>query len=196
MGSSFCVMVTNPADVLLQEFAECNDPDRSDVLLESLVVGHALPGVRKIVRYRLAFQGAVEAQDVEDVGSEGLGALISRLRRIKDDGAEAIGVFSGYTAVASYHACNEYLRRKYPNRHRLKTKLRYLLTTEKRFSIWEGAGGGWLGGFGGGGGGGGRAGGAGGGGAADALARGTARSAERTHGAASGRPGEGHLCAV
>jgi len=137
MGSSFCVMVTNPADVLLQEFAECNDPDRSDVLLESLVVGHALPGVRKIVRYRLAFQGAVEAQDVEDVASEVLVELISRLRRIKDDGAEAIGVFSGYTAVASYHACNEYLRRKYPNRHRLKTRLRYLLSNEKGLAIWE-----------------------------------------------------------
>jgi hypothetical protein len=40
--------------------------------------------------------------------------------------------------VAAYHACNEYLRRRYPNRHRLKTRLRYLLSTDQKFAIWEG----------------------------------------------------------
>jgi hypothetical protein len=137
MGSSFCIMATNPADALLQEFAECSDPTRSECLLESLVVEHALPGVRKIVRYKLAFQGAVEAQDVDDVASEVVVELIARLRGMKDQSAETIGAFSGYTAVAAYHACNEYLRRKYPNRHRLKTRLRYLFTNEKSLAIWE-----------------------------------------------------------
>jgi len=52
--------------------------------------------------------------------------LIGRLRAIKQpEQLEAIGSFSGYTAVTAYHACNEYLRRKYPNRHRLKNRLRY-----------------------------------------------------------------------
>jgi hypothetical protein len=64
---------------------------------------------------------------------------------MKGGGAEdSIGAFSGYTAVAAYHACNEYLRRKYPNRHRLKTRLRYLLNTEKRFAIWENPTTGWI----------------------------------------------------
>ena len=58
-----------------------------------------------------------------------------------------IGSFAGYTAVAAYHACHEYLRRKYPNRHRLKTRLRYLLNTETRFAIWENPPGTWLCGF-------------------------------------------------
>jgi DNA-directed RNA polymerase specialized sigma24 family protein len=137
-------MVTNPADALLQEFAECPDPERSEVLLETLVVEHALPSVRKVVRYKLAFQAVVEAQDVEDVASEVVVELISRLRGIKNDGAGGIGAFSGYTAVAAYHACNEYLRRKYPNRHRLKTRLRYLFGAEKALAIWEDADAEWL----------------------------------------------------
>ena len=71
--------------------------------------------------------------------------LLSRLRNMKSGpDAESIGAFSGYTAVAAYHACNEYLRRKYPNRHRLKTRLRYLLNTEKRFAIWEDRAAEWL----------------------------------------------------
>jgi DNA-directed RNA polymerase specialized sigma24 family protein len=131
-------MGTTRADELLHEYAECPDPDRAECLLETLVVEHAQPGIRRIVRYKLAFQGASEAQDAEDVSSEVLVELIGRLRAMKDgSGADAIGAFSGYTAVAAYHACNEYLRRKYPNRHRLKRRLRYLLGTEKRFAIWE-----------------------------------------------------------
>jgi hypothetical protein len=131
-------MGTSRADELLHQYAECRDPDRAEGMLESLVVEHAQPGIRRIVRYKLAFQGATEAQDVEDVSSEVLVELIGRLRAMKDgSGADSIGAFSGYTAVAAYHACNEYLRRKYPNRHRLKTRLRYLLSTEKRFAIWE-----------------------------------------------------------
>jgi RNA polymerase sigma factor (sigma-70 family) len=131
-------MERTTADRLLREYAEATDAASAERLLESLIVDHAQTGIRKIVSYKLAFQGAAESQDVEDVASEVVVELISRLRGIKDGSAQTeIGSFSGYTAVAAYHACNEYLRRKYPNRHRLKTRLRYLLSTEKRLAIWE-----------------------------------------------------------
>jgi hypothetical protein len=127
------------ADLLLQQFAECSHPGRSEEILEALVVLHAQPGIRKIVAYKLAFQGAAEAQDIDDVSSDVLVELLARLRAMKsaDRSGGSIGAFSGYTATAAYHACNEYLRRKYPNRHRLKTRLRYLLNTEPSFAIWE-----------------------------------------------------------
>jgi RNA polymerase sigma factor (sigma-70 family) len=97
------------------------------------------------VRYKLAFQGNTEMQDIEDVCGDVLLELIARLHAIRADARlDSIGSFSGYSAVAAYHACNEYLRRKYPNRHRLKTRLRYLLNNEKKFAIWEGALGEWL----------------------------------------------------
>jgi len=138
----------NPADDLLQQYVACNDPGRSEALLETLVVEHAQPGIRRIVRHKLAFQGARESQDADDVASEVLVEVISRLRSMKEQGsAGAIGAFAGYTAVAAYHACNEYLRRKYPNRHRLKMRLRYLLNTEKRFAIWEDAAAEWVCGY-------------------------------------------------
>src|SRR5690242_5049462 len=140
-------MATTPANVLLQEFIECSDPERADALLETLVVEHAGPTIHKIVRYKLAFQGAAEAQDAEDVSSEVMVELLSRLKVIRESGGDSIGAFSGYAAVAAYHACNEYLRRKYPNRHRLKTRLRYLLSNEKGLAIWEDSEAEWLCGF-------------------------------------------------
>jgi len=138
-------METTSADFLLRQYAECSDPEAAEALLEALVVEHAQPAIRRIVRYKLAFQGARESQDVEDVASEVLVELLGRLRAMKEGAAtDSIGAFSGYTAVATYHACNEYLRRKYPNRHRLKTRLRYLLNTGKRLAIWERRAGDWI----------------------------------------------------
>ena len=127
-----------PVDDLLRQFIECNDAARAESMLEELVTGHALPGIRRVVRYKLAFQGRAEAQDIEDVSSDVMLELLGRLREMKAKPAEElIGSFAGYTAVAAYHACNEYLRRKYPNRHRLKTRLRYLLNHDARFAIWD-----------------------------------------------------------
>lgn len=137
-------MDTISADELLQRYRACPDPARAEALLEELLVEHAQPAIRKVVRYKLAAQGPVEAQDTDDVVSEVLAELIRRLRAMKERGPEdAIGAFSGYTAVAAYHGCYEYLRRKYPNRHRLKTRLRYLLNSEKKFALWEADTGDW-----------------------------------------------------
>ena len=131
-------METRAADNLLREYAACTDGRAAEALLSRLIVEHAQPAIRRIVRYKLAFQGAMETQDGEDVTAEVLLELIGRLRDLRDcaDSA-AIGAFSAYTAVAAYYACNEYLRRKYPNRHRLKNRLRYLLNTSSAFEIWE-----------------------------------------------------------
>ncbi len=141
-------MGTSPVDDLLRQYVECSDAHQAEVLLGELVVEHAQPGIRKVVRYKLAFQGQQESQDIEDVSGDVVLELIGRLRAMRDGGAEeSIGSFAGYTAVAAYHACNEYLRRKYPNRHRLKTRLRYLLNSDAKFAIWETASTEWVCGF-------------------------------------------------
>src|SRR5690242_8196166 len=126
-------MGTSLADDLLRQYVQCTDEEHAETLLGELVIDHALPGIRKVVRYKLAFQGQGESQDVEDVASDVIVELLARLRDMRHGAASAgIGSFAGYTAVAAYHACHEYLRRKYSNRHRLKTRLRYLLNTEAR----------------------------------------------------------------
>jgi hypothetical protein len=107
------------------------------------------------VRYKLSFPGQAESQDVEDVAGDVMVELIARLQKMRQSaGAESagaaaptIGSFAGYTTVAAYHACHEYLRRKYPNRHRLKTRLRYLLNSDGRLAVWETAAGDWVCGY-------------------------------------------------
>ena len=50
-------MGTIPVDDLLRQYVECEDAARADSLLGELVIQHAQPGIRKVVRHKLAFQG-------------------------------------------------------------------------------------------------------------------------------------------
>jgi len=148
-------MGTILVDELLRQYLECADPARAESMLGELVIQHAQPGIRKVVRYKLSFPGQAESQDVEDVAGDVMVELIARLQKMRQSaGAESagaaaatIGSFAGYTTVAAYHACHEYLRRKYPNRHRLKTRLRYLLNSDGRLAVWETAAGDWVCGY-------------------------------------------------
>jgi len=124
-------------DPLLQRYAKCNEDAASEQLLQELV-GAARSTIGNVVRRRLAFSTSAETQDRDDVCGEAILELLRRLRAVRD-GEDTVPIenFSAYVATATNHACDEYLRRKYPQRRRLKTKLRYILNTEPRFAVWE-----------------------------------------------------------
>jgi hypothetical protein len=94
--------------------------------------------VRSMVSQRLAAAGLTERQDLEDLCSEVLAELLYKLRQVEEHPEQrGIENFESYAAAATYRTYSDYLRRKYPQRHRLKTQMRYLFQTEKRFEIWE-----------------------------------------------------------
>ncbi|MGE0132551.1 MAG: hypothetical protein AB7U82_31085 [Blastocatellales bacterium] len=77
-------------------------------------------------------------QDVEDLHGEVLVQMLARLQAFRSHPAEnAIGNFRGYVAVSAYNACHEYIRRKSPQYHQLKNRLRYLMTHHSGFALWE-----------------------------------------------------------
>ena len=124
-------------DPLLESYATRDEAAASERLLQN-IVEKARPTIESVVGRRLAFSTSAEAQDREDVCGEVILELLRRLRALRDGESTAtIESFSGYVAAAADHACDEYLRRKYPQRRRLKNKLRYVLTTEPRFALWE-----------------------------------------------------------
>ena len=131
-------------DPLLRPFLDAGDPVESAALLGSLIANHAEPIVAAIVRGKLRFSSH-ERQDAEDVRSEITLELVACLQSLKGDpDAAAIGDLARYVAVTSYHACHDYVRRRRPNRWRLKNRLRYLLTHDPQFALVEDADRGWL----------------------------------------------------
>lgn len=92
----------------------------------------AEPVARRIVGFRLRHDSF--AQDREDVQAEAMVDLIRRLREPASD----IEDWKAYVSVVAHHACDRYFRTRFPQRHRLKNRLRYLAEQEERFTIWSG----------------------------------------------------------
>jgi RNA polymerase sigma factor (sigma-70 family) len=127
------------ADVdLLKQFLTNQDPEHSQALLTRLVREVAEPAVKRIVRWRLASTN-------EDVCHDALADLICRLREWKQSGdGTGIRDFSAYAAAAARNHCDEHLRQRFPQRYRLQKRLRYLLTRDPRFALWEDTHGDWI----------------------------------------------------
>jgi hypothetical protein len=51
--------------------------------------------------------------------------------------ADSLGSFEGYVAAAAHNARSSYLRRKYPERARLRDRLRYMLSHHEQRAVWE-----------------------------------------------------------
>ena len=139
-------------DPILLPFLHAPSDEEADAVLALLISQHADPVVKNIVGYkfRVFFRenNRAENDDAEDVHSETVVNLLTRLSELRvNPQLEAIRDFRSYVAVASYRACYEHLRRKYPQRFSLKNKLRYFLKHSREFALWQTDDGEWLGGL-------------------------------------------------
>jgi len=124
---------TDNVDPSLVPFLKAPNEDVAEHHLGQLIA-ECTPTIKGIVRSKLHVSlnpkdGSVENQDALEVISDVQSLLFSELRQLKDGVCKkAIVDFHGYLAVVTYHACYQHLREKYPERWRLKNRLRYLLT--------------------------------------------------------------------
>lgn len=131
-------------DPVLTPFVMATDPAESDRLLEGLLWETARPIIREIVHSHLSVYAphagrVARRSDVDDLTSEVVVKLVKRLRECKGNPSDkGIYNFRGYVARAAQNTCDEYFRRKSPERHRLKNKLRYILTHRRELALWEG----------------------------------------------------------
>jgi DNA-directed RNA polymerase specialized sigma24 family protein len=107
----------------------------SDAEVERLLVEVAAPVVRGIVgRY---FRGAGDsAGDAADLESAINLRLLVKLRRIATLASPGVEDLDSYIATVSYNVVNDHLRRRYPERTRLKNRVRYLLMRDPRLALW------------------------------------------------------------
>lgn len=134
------------SDELLVPFLRAADEEEAGRLLALLVEEHVAPIMWAVVRRKLRVplrecDGGERNQDALEVVAELRAALLDDLLSLRAGRRErVIGNLRGYAAAAAYNACHRYLREKYPQRHSLKTRLRYLLTHHAGFALWEAEG--------------------------------------------------------
>lgn len=127
-------------DPILLPFLAAANAQTAETALEELIAGEAYPRIRDIVGYKLRQHDERRraADDCADVQGEILLQLVSRLSDLRaNPQSPAIHDFRGYVAVAAYRSCYDYLRRKYPQRHSLKQRIRRILSRAEDLACWE-----------------------------------------------------------
>jgi hypothetical protein len=130
------------SDAVLWPFLRAQDETASGSALEKLICESAQPLVRDVIRNKLRVGHSTDRDltddQAADLASDVTMKLVGRLRELRSQpAAKAINNFRGYVAVMTYHACDEFLRQKYPRRYSLKNQLRYLLTHRDGLKLWE-----------------------------------------------------------
>lgn len=131
-------------DVLLLPFLEANTAEEEEPLLIQLLEEHVKPVVRNILRLRLYSSGDFRTEDFEEAYEEIQLNLLKRLRSCKSEPDNSVTSLRKYVAMVAHNACDDYFRKKFPRRRNLKDSIRYCLTTDSNFVLWQDEDKGWL----------------------------------------------------
>jgi DNA-directed RNA polymerase specialized sigma24 family protein len=119
------------------------DGEQFDAFLQEVIEEYADPLIRKIIGAKLHVS-SIEHHDhfdsdaVEDLCQEAIVSLMAYLRTSRQDPADYhIKSFDEFVATVAFNVYNKYLRRKYPQRHKLKRQLYYLLTHRDELALWK-----------------------------------------------------------
>ena len=129
-------------DPLLRRFIDATSEPEAERELNILIEEHALPLAKAIVARKLRTYAADQTSrsamdDRDDVVADAMMTLVERLQASRSDaGVAPIENFSSYAAVVIHSACAHQIRRRYPERARLKNRLRYVFSTEPRLALW------------------------------------------------------------
>ena len=130
-------------DRLLLPYLHAVDEFEAEQLLGRLISEHAAPIIEAVIKSKLKVSlnhhdGSHRNQDALEISSDVYVVLTAELRSIrKGSASKTINNFRGYVSSTVYHACAEYLREKFPERTKLKNKLRYFLSHTQGYALWE-----------------------------------------------------------
>jgi DNA-directed RNA polymerase specialized sigma24 family protein len=124
-------------DPVLAPYLEAPDEEHARRCLGDLLEREASPLALEVIRSHLRGH---ERSDLEDVHGGVLLRLAAHLRslRARDASETPIRDFEGYVAVIAHNACHGFLRERAPQRARLRSRTRYVLTRDPRLALWEG----------------------------------------------------------
>jgi hypothetical protein len=132
---------TNPLyelnDRALWPLIDAPDDRSQEAAIEVLVVQDVKPVIASILRRFRRTEPDLHNEDLEEISSQAAVRLIRKVRAAAVYEEHAIKVLENYLATLTYNALYDFRRHRYPERHRLKRNLRYLLTRDPTFALWE-----------------------------------------------------------
>lgn len=129
-------------DPVLDSFIQAAAGQEREDQLEKLVL-QSIPIIRRVLRHRLGFHVNAKGEssrvpDAADLFHEILVRILQRLHALQvKGGGEEIRDFGAYVSRTAGNACHDYLRERYPLRHLLKNRIRYLLHERPELVVRE-----------------------------------------------------------
>jgi RNA polymerase sigma factor (sigma-70 family) len=103
-------------------------------------VARELARVQPVVERVLARACRVNGLPVDEAEDVRALVLLRVVRRLQNGGEDAVGDIEAYAATLTRNALHDLLRARYPERARLKNRLRFLLGHDARFATWTDGG--------------------------------------------------------
>lgn len=141
--------MAQPLDASLEAYLHASSEAAVSAQLERLAA-RAEPVIRGVIRRRWPSSSSPrDQQSVEDLYGEAMIQLLTRLEEEREQSTRAseaarapIRDFPALVATITSRTCDGWLRRRFPERARLKRRLEYLLSGEgavREFAVWAGA---------------------------------------------------------
>ena len=120
-------------DPQLESLVAARDDSARAIAIERLLTEIADPVIRRSLAHRLG----TREPELEDIRGGVMLRLVRKLDELQRGVSEPIASFADYVAIATFHAADDFLRRKQPQRALLSNRIRYLLTHDSRFALWQ-----------------------------------------------------------
>jgi hypothetical protein len=127
---------TATPDPLLDPLLTATDVEEHDRAIETIIMMHAQP-VSSAILNGFRGNGSLRAEDLDDVSSIITLRLVQKLQRLAAGAGESISNLHDFVATITYNTINDAFRRRYPERTRLKNRIRYALPRDRRLAAWN-----------------------------------------------------------
>ena len=127
-------------DSLLEPLLPPASDEQADECVSQLISEHAEPVIKGIIRYKLHLNSfhATQRAEADDLYQDVLLQFLTELQQLrKQPELHPITDVRGLAAVIAHRTCSRWMRRQFPERHALKSRLHYLLSRQRGLSLWQ-----------------------------------------------------------
>jgi DNA-directed RNA polymerase specialized sigma24 family protein len=124
-------------DVRLAAYLKAGDERARAAEMERLIVGDVLPQVAVVIARHARGEVAISEEDAQDVSAQVTLRMIRKLNAAVMLEEESIQNLAAYVTTLTQNAIHDLQRRRSPERTRLASRLRYLLTHDPSLALWN-----------------------------------------------------------
>jgi hypothetical protein len=120
-------------DPVLIPVIEAREEEERREEVARLIVEHARPTIEAVVARFSRSDRELRHDDAEEILAT---ATLRLVRKLLGPDRHEVRDFENYVASLTYRTVYDFLRRRFPERTRLKNRVRYLLEHDRRFAVW------------------------------------------------------------